>query len=76
MKPRHDLHNQVRAHRVHAGLSQQDLADRLGVTRQSILLIEKGTHTPSVALALGLAKALGVTVESLFQLKENPDGEA
>lgn len=56
-------------------MTQQDLADRVGVTRQTILAIEKGNYTPSVALALGLAEVFGVTVEALFQLdRENNDG--
>lgn len=49
-------------------MTQQELADRVGVTRQTILSIEKGKYTPSVALALGLAEVFGVSVETLFQL--------
>ena len=70
MKPQHDIRNQVRRHRVAEGMTQQDLAARVGVTRQTILSIEKGKYTPSVALALCLAKVLDVSVETLFQLKE------
>jgi len=68
VKPRHDILNQVRRHRVLTGMTQQDLADRVGVTRQTILAIEKGNYTPSVGLALNLAEAFGVAVETLFQL--------
>lgn len=53
-------------------MTQQQLADRVGVTRQTILAIEKGNYNPSVELALRLARALGTTVECLFEL----DGEA
>lgn len=70
MKPRHDVLNQVRRHRLLAGMTQQDLADRVGVTRQTILAIEKGNYTPSVGLALNLADVFGVAVESLFQLNK------
>ena len=42
MKPRHEVENSVRKHRLLAELTQQDLADRLGVTRQTVLSIEKG----------------------------------
>ena len=73
VKPKHDIVTTVRQHRVLAGLTQQELADQVGVTRQTILSIEKGKYTPSVALALRLATVLGVTVETLFQLNE---GEA
>lgn len=56
-------------------MTQQDLADRVGVTRQTILSIEKGKYTPSVALALSLAEAFDVSVETLFQLNKGDDGE-
>jgi putative transcriptional regulator len=69
VKPRHDVRSLVRRHRQEAGMSQQELADRVGVTRQTILSIEKGKYTPSVALALGLAAVFSVTVEALFQLE-------
>jgi len=68
MKPRHDLQNTVKQHRLLADLTQQKLADRIGVTRQTILSIEKAKYTPSVALALRMARVLGVSVETLFQL--------
>jgi putative transcriptional regulator len=67
MKPTHDLRNEVRKHRQAGGLTQQELAEKVGVTRQTVLSIEKGKYTPSVALALNLAAVLGVRVEDLFQ---------
>ena len=70
MKPRHDIWNALRQHRLLRELTQQELADHVGVTRQTILSIGKGKYTPSVGLALHLARALGVTVETLFQLSE------
>ena len=74
MKPKHDIDNHLKKHRLLAdGLTQQDLADRVGVTRQTILSIEKGRYSPTIGLALRLAKVLGVTVEDLFVLRE---GEA
>ena len=63
-----ELTNSVRRLRRLADLTQQELADQAGVTRQTILSIEKGNYTPSVALALKLAEALEVRVEDLFQL--------
>jgi len=72
------MQNQLRKYRFLAGeLTQQELARRVGVTRQTILAIEKGSFNPSVKLALKLAQALGTTVEELFQLedKEKPEGE-
>lgn len=70
MKPRHEIRNQLRARRMAADLTQQELADRVGVTRQTILSIEKGKYTPSVALALRLAAVFALRVEDLFQLDE------
>jgi putative transcriptional regulator len=51
-------------------LSQQELADSVGVSRQTIVSIEKGDYSPSVKLALLLAEKLQTTVESLFVLEE------
>ena len=75
MKPRHDIRNLVKQHRLLAGITQQELADRVGVTRQTVLSIEKGKYTPSVALALTIAEIFEVSVETLFQLnKGESDG--
>jgi putative transcriptional regulator len=51
-------------------LSQQQLADMVSVSRQTIVSIEKGDYAPSVKLVLLLAAKLGTTVEELFQLEE------
>ena len=68
MKPQHDIRNLVKQHRVMADMTQQQLAERVGVTRQTILSIEKGKYAPSVALALSLGEVFDVSVETLFQL--------
>ena len=70
MRPRHDIRNLVRQHRLAKNMTQQELADRVGVTRQTVLSIEKGKYTPSVALALCLAEVFEVSVEILFQLRK------
>lgn len=54
--------------RTNRNITQQDLADAVGVTRQTIFAIEKGRYTPSVALALKLARYFQVTVEELFTI--------
>jgi putative transcriptional regulator len=51
-------------------LSQQQLADLVGVSRQTIVSIERGDYAPSVKLALQLARVLNTTVEQLFVLEE------
>jgi putative transcriptional regulator len=55
------------------GMSQQELADRVGVSRQTILSIEKGKYHPSIELALRLARVFGVAVEDLFELDDGQE---
>jgi len=69
MTPRDTLRNHVRQLRALHEMTQQELADQVGVTRQTILSIERGRYNPSVDLALRLARAFGVPVEVLFQLE-------
>ena len=56
-------------------MTQEELADRVGVTRQTIISIEKGRYNPSVGLALRLAGAFRVSVEDLFQIDTEEDDE-
>ena len=58
--------SRVREYRGFKGLSQEDLAIELGVSRQTVVNIERGVNEPRVFLAIALASALGVTVEQLF----------
>ena len=61
----------VRRFRFDRGeLSQQQLADMVGISRQTVISIEKGDYAPSVKLALLLAEKLETTVEELFMLEE------
>ena len=64
------LLNTLKAARTAAGLTQADLADRVGVTRKTINTVENGVFVPSTVLSLKLARALGTSVEALFQLPE------
>jgi len=64
------MNNKVRRFRLlDEELTQQELADRAGVTRQTIIAVEKGIFNPSVKLALKLAKILKTPVEELFMLE-------
>ncbi len=63
-----NVHNTLYDHRRKADFTQEELAIKAGVTRQTIIAIEKGNYAPSVALALKLAKLLHTTVETLFRL--------
>ncbi|MEC0241834.1 helix-turn-helix transcriptional regulator [Paenibacillus dokdonensis] len=58
--------NQVKMARIQADLTQQQLADRTGVTRQTISLIEKGTYNPSLKLCLDICYTLNRTLDDLF----------
>lgn len=58
--------NTVRRWRRWEELSQQELATRVGVSRQTVANIEKGNYSPSVHLALAICRELGRTVEQIF----------
>ena len=60
------MRNDVRERRVAKGLSQADLAQRLDVSRQTINSIEQDRYTPSLPLAIALARFFGKTVEEVF----------
>jgi putative transcriptional regulator len=60
------MKNVVRELRTTKGLSQADLADALGVSRQTINAIETGRYLPSLPLAIGLARFFSSTVEQVF----------
>jgi putative transcriptional regulator len=66
------LANRVRDAREARAMTQQALAEAVGVTRQTIIAVEKSKFGPSVALALALARVLGATVEELFWLDDVP----
>ncbi|MBC1239294.1 substrate-binding domain-containing protein [Nostoc sp. 2RC] len=77
MKQDNDLRNNLKSIRTRLGMSQQDLANLAGVTRQTISGVESGQYAPSVAITLRLAKALGCQVEDLFWLERDlPEIEA
>lgn len=70
MKQETGLDNCLKATRSRVGLSQQQLADAAGVTRQTISGIESGLYAPTATVALRLARALGCRMEELFWLEE------
>jgi putative transcriptional regulator len=63
-----DLHNRLREERTRRNLTQADLATMVGVSRKTINTVENGVFIPSTVLALRLARALGTSVEEIFQL--------
>lgn len=60
--------NSVYKFRIEKDVTQEDLAKTVGVTRQTIIAIEKGNYTPSVLLALKIAKYFKKSVEEVFQI--------
>ncbi len=54
-------------------MSQQELAERVGVTRQTIISIERGRYKPSIELALRLARVFNAPVEAIFELEDTPE---
>lgn len=69
--PEVQIDNRVRELRTNLGITQEQLADMVGIARQSIISIEKGRFQPTIETALRLSAALRVPVESLFWLKED-----
>lgn len=65
------VNNTVREHRLRAGKTQQDLAAACGVSRQSIISIERGRYVPSLPLGLRLARIFSCSTDELFELVED-----
>lgn len=63
------IRNHVRRHRRLRDWTQEALAERVGVTRQTVISIEGGKYNPSVGLALRLARAFELPVEELFEIE-------
>ena len=54
----------------HAEMTQAELADKVGVTRQTIIAIEQGRYSPTLEMAFQIARAFGVPLENVFQYPE------
>jgi putative transcriptional regulator len=69
--PKARIGNRIRRLRFdHDEMTQQELASRVGCTRQTIIALEQGKYVPSITLAFRIARAFGVTVEDVFQYEE------
>lgn len=64
------MKNKIRSLRKEKGLRQEDVANLLGVTRQTIIAIENDKYNPTLELAMRLARLLDVTVEEVFILND------
>ena len=67
------MENQIHVLRKQLGISQEDLARRCGVSRQTINAIENNKYDPTLALAFQLARELGITVDELFMHGQSKD---
>ena len=68
------IRNRIRELRFHAGeMTQQALAERIGVTRQTVIAIEQGKYSPSLEAAFRIALAFGVPLETVFQYEAGPE---
>lgn len=64
-----EIGNRVKLARIEKNLTQEQLAEQIGVTRQTIGLIEAGKYNPTLKLCLALAKATGKSLDELFWIK-------
>lgn len=64
------MKNKIKELRKKKGLRQQDLAEQLSVTRQTIIAVENDKYNPTLELAMKMARLLDTTVEELFELEE------
>jgi putative transcriptional regulator len=67
------IRNQIRELRALREMTQQELADRIGVTRQTVIAIEQDKYSPSLETAFKVALVLGVPLDQCFQY--NPQGK-
>lgn len=64
------LKTRIREYRVVMNLSQEDLANKVGVRRETIVRLEKGSYNPSLKLAMDIAKVFNKAVEEVFIIEE------
>jgi putative transcriptional regulator len=67
------MKTRIKEFRARYNLTQEDLARRVGVRRETIVFLEKGNYNPSLRLAYEVAKALGSTIEELFLMEEDKE---
>ncbi|MCH5585210.1 helix-turn-helix transcriptional regulator [Shimazuella sp. AN120528] len=70
-----ELINRIAVLRAEYKMTQQELAQKAGVSRQTIISIEKGKYTPSLALGFEIANAFGVDINEVFQYNKGEVGK-
>lgn len=69
------LHNRLKEYRARIGVNQQEMGQLVDVSRQTISLIERGDYSPSVTLAIKIAKIFDAKVEDIFEYVEDETNE-
>ncbi len=64
------IKNRIREYRARFNMKQEELAERVGVRRETIGNLEKGRYNPSLALAWHIARVFGVTIEEIFTVED------
>lgn len=70
-KSKYAFESKIHVYRATRRMSQQELADLVGVSRQTIVQLERNRYNPSMLLAYSIARVFGVTIEDLFDFKGN-----
>lgn len=70
-KSKYAFESKIHVYRATRRMSQQELADLVGVSRQTIVQLERNRYNPSMLHAYSIARVFGVTIEDLFDFKEN-----
>jgi putative transcriptional regulator len=65
------MKTRMKEYRSRAGLTQEKLADIVGVRRETIIFLEKGKYNPSLRLAYNIARALNASIEDIFIMEDN-----
>ena len=69
------LYNRLKEYRAKIKVNQTEMGNLVGVSRQTISQIERGDYSPSVTIALKIAKVLNVSVEEIFSYEEGEENE-
>ncbi|HNY36134.1 MAG TPA: helix-turn-helix transcriptional regulator [Candidatus Pacearchaeota archaeon] len=62
------MKNEIKKNRIKFGITQEELAEKVGVRRETIVFLEQGKYNPSLKLALNIAKELKTPIDKLFSL--------
>ena len=69
-KSKYTFDSRIHVYRATRRMAQQELADLVGVSRQTIMQLERNRYNPSMLLAYSIAQVFGVTIEDLFEFRE------